>query len=118
MTELKYSNHLLNYLRDAPFFEKLAYVKDDGYYDSFSSIDAIHVLCAEIDRLHSWHRWIPVGEKLPEVGKLVYAAYKMGGKYYCCQCKMDKENKFRYTHHVKPITYWMPLPLPPESEDA
>ena len=59
-------------------------------------------------------KWIPVSERLPEVGEAVLIAYRIGRKWYIARARMNKEGQFRFTKNTKPVTHWMPLPEPPE----
>ncbi|MFA5458310.1 MAG: DUF551 domain-containing protein [Synergistaceae bacterium] len=58
-------------------------------------------------------RWIPVSERLPEVGEAVLIAYRIGRKWYIARARMNKEGQFRFTKNTKPVTHWMPLPESP-----
>ena len=73
----------------------------------------ITALRAEIERLQAERRWIPVSEKLPEVGETVLIAYNISRKTYIVRARMNKEGEFRFTKNTKPVTHWMPLPESP-----
>lgn len=74
------------------------------------------ILTEKLDRiaeLEAERRWVPVSERLPEVGEMVLIAYKISRKTYIARARMNKEGMFRFTKNTKPVTHWMPLPEPP-----
>ena len=68
--------------------------------------------------------WIPVTERLPEVGEYVLCVLKgfsYGGKIQVCKfVPADKFKDKPYFEHFRngfpSVTHWMPLPKPPEGE--
>ena len=78
----------------------------------------IQDLKAEIERLKSERKWIPVSERLPEynddllfVTSCAVSGVRFG--YY------DTDNRFHDTEgdKVLGVTHWMPLPPPPPEEE-
>ena len=71
-------------------------------------------LNARIAELEAERRWIPVSERLPEDGEVVWLwdGNNLGMGYYLVLsgCFMDRDTPLR---RIKP-THWMPLPEPPE----
>jgi len=69
---------------------------------------------ARIAELEAERRWIPVGERLPEDGEVVWLwdGNNLGMGYYLVLsgCFMDRDTPLR---RIKP-THWMSLPTPPE----
>jgi hypothetical protein len=91
-------------------------------YDINRTTENFEFLCEKrgkletyIDELEAERRWIPVSERLPEVGEMVLIAYKISRKTYIARARMNKEGMFRFTKNTKPVTHWMPLPNPPEA---
>lgn len=70
----------------------------------------------ELDVERRSHRWIPVSERLPEDGEVVWLwdGNNLGMGYYLVLTRqfMDRDTPLR---QIKP-THWMPLPNPPEVE--
>ena len=68
----------------------------------------------ELDVERRSHRWIPVSERLPEDGEVVWLwdGNNLGMGYYLVLTRqfMDRDTPLR---RIKP-THWMPLPNPPE----
>ena len=60
-------------------------------------------------------KWIPVEERLPVSCDLVVALTNGGDRIIA---KRDKNGWLRYggyeTERLRPITHWMPLPVPPK----
>ena len=77
-------------------------------------VEAIAELEAENARLKAERRWIPVSERLPEDGEVVWLwdGNNLGMGYYLVLsgCFMDRDTPLR---RIKP-THWMPLPESPE----
>ena len=73
-------------------------------------------LNARIAELEAERRWIPVSERLPEDGEVVWLwdGNNLGMGYYLVLsgCFMDRDTPLR---RIKP-THWMSLPTPPEVE--
>jgi len=71
-------------------------------------------LNARIAELEAERRWIPVSERLPEDGEVVWLwdGNNLGMGYYLVLsgCFMDRDTPLR---RIKP-THWMSLPTPPE----
>ena len=69
---------------------------------------------ARIAELEAERRWIPVSERLPEDGEVVWLwdGNNLGMGYYLVLsgCFMDRDTPLR---RIKP-THWMSLPTPPE----
>ena len=59
-------------------------------------------------------RWIPVTERLPEENGH-YLVHAVGNGYYSTYIALWN-GRFRANFEM-PITHWMPLPQPPESEE-
>ncbi len=74
-------------------------------------------LNARIAELEAERRWIPVSERLPEDGEVVWLwdGNNLGMGYYLVLsgCFMDRDTPLR---RIKP-THWMPLPGMPEAEE-
>ena len=74
-------------------------------------------LNARIAELEAERRWIPVSERLPEDGEVVWLwdGNNLGMGYYLVLsgCFMDRDTPLR---RIKP-THWMPLPEPPEVKE-
>ena len=72
---------------------------------------------ARIAELEAERRWIPVGERLPEDGEVVWLwdGNNLGMGYYLVLsgCFMDRDTPLR---RIKP-THWMSLPTPPEVKE-
>ena len=81
--------------------------------------DILNEVAEEMDRPKA-PRWIPVTERLPEVGKKVLV-HTNGGKVLIsslrkCFLKDDDLGFVTWSAYTKPVTHWMPLPEPPEKE--
>jgi hypothetical protein len=64
-------------------------------------------------------RWISVGERLPENGQKIIAAFRDGGGLIVDQARYSNgEFDFASWAYVwgDNVTHWMPLPQPPEEE--
>jgi len=74
-------------------------------------------LNARIAELEAERRWIPVSERLPEDGEVVWLwdGNNLGMGYYLVLsgCFMDRDTPLR---RIKP-THWMPLPQLPEVQE-
>lgn len=83
---------------------------------SKDAADAIEGLSHAVDQMTEWRKkqWIPITERLPEEygHYLVHAV----GNGYCSTYIALWNGRFRANFEM-PITHWMPLPEPPESED-
>jgi hypothetical protein len=67
---------------------------------------------------HAKHQWIPVEERLPEENG-DYIVYCIGGNYNQTSCISLAywSGKHFYGDNLLSVTHWMPLPMPPESEE-
>jgi len=77
----------------------------------------INELKAEIDRLKSERRWIPVSERLPNRDGfylILENVNQVAGYYHWC--KQFGWNTDGGRIHIQTVTHWMPLPTPPEDE--
>lgn len=63
-------------------------------------------LRSEVKRLREARRWVPVSERLPDVGGHVLVVYDDG---FMLTSTVDE-----FDHGV---THWMPLPAPPNTEE-
>lgn len=76
--------------------------------------EEIETLNARIAEFEAERRWIPVSERLPEDGEVVWLwdGNNLGMGYYLIfsGCFMDRDTPLR---RIKP-THWMSLPTPPE----
>lgn len=80
-------------------------------------VDALNVAESHIAELEAERRWIPVGERLPEDGEVVWLwdGNNLGMGYYLVLTRqfMDRDTPLR---RIKP-THWMSLPTPPEVKE-
>jgi hypothetical protein len=74
--------------------------------------DVLEEAAAEIARLRDERRWIPVGERMPEVKQEVLAS--SNGEVTCAVYLGD--TLFDTPWGVGTSTHWQPLPTPPEGE--
>lgn len=74
-----------------------------------------------IQQLEAQHpRWISVGERLPEDGQKIIAAFYDNGGRVVDQARYNNgEFDFASWAYVcgDNVTHWMPMPLPPEEEE-
>lgn len=64
-------------------------------------------------------RWIPVGERLPDIKKYVICANNSGDAIVGCH--YGAENWYDFSGESWPMSffnYWMPLPEPPEKDEV
>lgn len=69
-------------------------------------------------------RWIPVEERLPEVGEKVLICHSHEGHKSISICSLRKSflrddelgGFIAWSAYTKNVTHWMPLPEPPERE--
>lgn len=59
-------------------------------------------------------KWIPISERLPEVGKTVIALGSRGGVYTAQYTGGVYWHKLNARCHMCEPTHWMPLPEPPQ----
>ena len=106
----EHANYLLNEYGRLQF-DYAAYCKPDG--ESLRN-EARNNLEEYIAELEAAQRWIPVSERLPEDGEVVWLwdGNNLGMGYYLVLsgCFMDRDTPLR---RIKP-THWMSLPTPPE----
>lgn len=88
--------------------------EDEIWEQRHAAADALFQYIAELEAAQ---RWIPVTEKLPEDGEIVWLwdGNNLGMGYYLIfsGCFMDRDTPLR---SIKP-THWMPLPQPPEVQE-
>ena len=61
--------------------------------------------------------WIPVTERLPEIGTVVLAHGKRSATTGMFQGTDSKPQYWWWKHNtIKEVTHWMPLPEPPKEE--
>lgn len=64
-------------------------------------------------------KWIPVSERLPEVGDRCLCnvkSFAFPGSFYQAILKYDKYGFVEDCIYTDDVTHWMPLPEPPEKE--
>lgn len=80
--------------------------------------DYIATLEAEVEALKAEHRWIPVSERLPQIGVrvLFYNSFtkNIHKGWFSCDKWTSDIGVFYNGDKFKRITHWMPLPQPPE----
>lgn len=107
----EHANYLLNEYGRLQF-DYAAYCKPYG--ESLRN-EARNNLEEYIAELEDAQRWVPVSERLPEDGEVVWLwdGNNLGMGYYLIfsGCFMDRDTPLR---QIKP-THWMSLPTPPES---
>lgn len=108
----EHANYLLNEFGRLQF-DYAAYCKPNG--ESLRN-EARNNLETYIAELEAAQRWIPVSERLPEDGEVVWLwdGNNLGMGYYLVLTRqfMDRDTPLR---QIKP-THWMSLPTPPEVE--
>jgi hypothetical protein len=74
-----------------------------------ATFDEVSALRAEIARLREERRWVPVGERLPEVGESVLGVHRgYVSEFWYTKLGFETERgAFKVTH-------WQPLPPGPE----
>lgn len=76
-------------------------------------------LAAELASLRAARRWIPVGERLPEVGVRVWGWSPGGSDAFKCFARANGDGMIRWVSDpgrwALKITHWLPLPEPPEA---
>ena len=68
----------------------------------------------------TFHTWIPVSERLPEVGDRCLCnvkSFAFPGSFYQAILKYDKYGFVEGCIYTDDVTHWMPLPNPPKEED-
>ena len=83
------------------------------YFDVIELLGEINSLYEYIDELKSAQRWVPVSERLPEIGIRVLTSDVTG---YISTDFIVELDMSLCTFHLqrKLVTHWMPLPQPPE----
>lgn len=74
-------------------------------------------LRTRIGELEQAHRWIPIGERLPNRDGfylILENVNQVAGYYHWC--KQFGWNTDGGRIHIQTVTHWMPLPQPPEEE--
>lgn len=96
-------------LRDHRLFEPVKATREDEIFVAFAQKD-IPDLLAHIKELESQAiRWIPVGEKLPEIKGDAFLAYD------CDEESMWIESSTRFMKWNN-VTHWAELPAPPKEK--
>lgn len=98
-----------------------SFCKKDGHstYPSMYAIKSLHDNCPLVTEMAiqalEQTRWIPVSERLPEIGQRVLVTYNQEDKL-----KVDTTIFDRHVFLIGVVTAWMPLPQPykGESEEA
>lgn len=62
-------------------------------------------------------RWIPVTERMPNVGKNILIYSKSGGRAEGEYAGNGVWFQYRWSSKVKNVTHWMPLPETPKEEN-
>ena len=73
----------------------------------------------EIARLREAQRWIPVGERLPELGVWVIVQCAVGRKSVWRRFESFEsswQNETGVTFSLRRVTHWMPLPESPQED--
>lgn len=96
-------------------------IEDALGQDTFWDTDAPPLLndaVAEIKRLRTERRWIPVSERLPEDGQNIIACFAFGSVVgEVGEATFNKRDGWFYNEHgAWGATHWMPLPEPPETD--
>lgn len=86
------------------------------------TFDEVSALRAEVARLREERRWIPVGERLPEVDSEVLVAwsYEEDKEQVVSQAWRNHLGKFVSLEDIEffGVTHWMPLPAPPKGGEV
>ena len=82
-------------------------------------VEQVEDLTAELVALRERTRWIPVSERLPDHKQSVLAVAnrEVTNTYYDVNFRKWSKSKY-YWFPEGEVTHWMPLPEPPEVEDA
>ena len=93
---------------------------DDEEYTHASEV--VSWAISEIDRLREERRWIPVEERLPEVGSSVLVAWshEEDKNQAISQAWYDPLGKFMSLEDMEfpNVTHWQPLPAPPSEGEV
>ena len=81
------------------------------------AVDAVNRMAADIEAMMP--RWIPAGERLPEVGEHVLACWVMRKDGMATAVRRELNGKTVWSaadqwNEIDPPIAWMPLPEPPE----
>ena len=105
--------------KDCPHIIGDTYQRDCCFPDCVGGWEKAYEDLAEENRqLKESQRWIPVSDRLPEIGEAVICAkYFEKQKEWWNSCCIYREYGFPFaSFEGDAVTHWMPLPQPPTSE--
>ena len=91
------------------------------------TIDITDVIKRAVEKIeaegYTVQKWIPRSERLPEVGKDVLILYPYWKENPMQVANLEYDEMYfnvcgEFDIPVNAVTHWMPLPEPPEKEDA